>query len=209
MVSNILFLVSVCLVCFGYIYVFVQFLTTSSISDKTSFDVAKEISDGGDSINIVSSSDVIFSEYDVKRNVIRLKSKVYDSSKVSDIANGAMLAGYSLVNQECSDYFKFSFIISRINLFGFVGLLGVVLSYFIRNIGDAYIGIVIFGIMIIYQYMRYQISVLADGKIKEILDWNIYSKLSRNISSVVLFNKVSFIVMLILVIRLVVIILGM
>ena len=71
------------------------------------------------------------------------------------------------------------------------------------------IGLVIFFMMLIYQYMRYQISVLSNDLIMEVLDEKIYKKISSGISSVILFDKVSFIIMLILIIRLVVIIIGM
>ena len=179
------------------------------LDDYSGFDTAKEVTANYDEINIVSSSDIIFSEYDIKRNVIRLNAKNYDSNSCFDVAVSSILAGYSLVNVDNSNYFKFKSIIKKIGYIGFVALIGVILSCFISNIGDAKIGVIILGILLVYQYMRYQVNVAGNEMIKEVINKTVYDKIENVINIVINFNKLSFIVMLILIVRLVIIILGM
>ena len=77
----------------------------------------------------------------------------------------------------------------KISYLGFVSLIGIVLSYFVSNIGDAKIGIVLFVLLLVYQYMRYQIAVLANDEIKEVIDIEIYNKVSDVINSIINFNN--------------------
>lgn len=210
MISNLLLIVGIGLVVFSYLVIFIKYvlLRKRMVDGYNGFDICKEVTSNYDSINIVSSSDVIFSEYDIKRNVIRLNSKNYDSNSCFDLAVSSILAGYSLVNANNSNCFRFKSIIRKIGYIGFVALIGVILSCFIRNIGDAKIGIILLGCMLVYQYMRYQVNVEAMDEIREVLDEKIYEKIVGVINNIVNFNKISFIVMLILIVRLVVIILG-
>lgn len=210
MVSNILLISSIGLVVLSYLIIFINYIKYKKIidDDYTGFDIAKEITDNYDSINIVNSSDVIFSEYDTVRNVIRMNNKNYDGNSYFDLAVGSILAGYSLVKQENKNYFKFNFIVKKIGYLGFVSLIGVILSYFLNNVGDAKIGIVVLGMLIIYQYMKYNINVMISDVIRDNIDKKIYNKISDVVSGVVTFNKLSFIALLVLVVRLVVIIVG-
>lgn len=211
MVSNVLLIGSLFGVFISYLLILVKYAIYKKkyIDGYSGFDGAKEVTLNYDEINIVNSSDVIFSEYDAKRNVIRLNNKNYDGNSYFDVVVSMMLAGYSLVNSGNSIYFKFKSVIRKINYLGFGSLIGLVLSYFVGSIGDAKIGIIVLVLLVIYQYMRYQIAVLANDEIKEVIDKEIYEKVSGVINSIVNFNKISFIVMLLLIVRMVVIILGM
>lgn len=211
MISNLLLSVSIAIVIFSYLLILVKYMVykKKNIDNYSGFDSAKEVTSNYEEINIVNSRDVIFSEYDAKRNVIRLNNKNYDGNSYFDVAVSALLAGYSLVNSENSNYFKFKTIVKRVSYLGLASLITVVLSCFISNIGDAKIGIIIFCLLLVYQYMRYQINIEADKLIEEVLDKKIYTNISDVISSIINFNKISFIVMLMLIMRLVVIILGM
>ena len=208
--SNLLLGVSVLLVIFSYFMILVIYFVNKkrTINDYSGFDAAKEVTSNYDEINIVNSNDVIFSEYDIKRNVIRLNNKNYDSNSYFDIAISSILAGYSLVNMENKSYFKFKSVIKKISYMGFVSLIGVILSYFINNTFDAKIGIIVLALLLFYQYMRYLINIEANVMISEVLDSSFYEKIGKVISGIINFNKLSFIVFLILIIRLVVIILG-
>lgn len=211
MIRNLLLLVSIVIVIISYLLILVKYLvyTKRVIDGYSGFDSAKEVTANYEEINIVSSSDVIFSEYDAKRNVIRLNAKNYDGNSYFDVAVSLILGGYSLVNINNNSYFKFKTIIKKIGYFGNVSLIGVVLSCFISNVGDAKIAIIVFFLLLIYQYMRYQVTVLANDEIKVGIDKDIYDKVSNIINVIINFNKMSFIVMLILLMRLVIIILGM
>ena len=210
MISNVLLVVSVGIVILSYLMIFINFLRyiNKRIDNYSGFDIAKEITDNYDSINIVNSSDVVFSIYDIKRNVIRMNNKNYDGNSYFDLAVSSVLAGYSLVKQENDNYFKFSFIVRKIGYLGFVSLIGGVLSYFLNNVGDAKIGIVVLLVLLVYQYMRYQISILAVDIIRDGIKKKIYTNISNIIDSIVTFNKLSFITLLVLIVRLVVIICG-
>lgn len=210
MISNILLLISIGLVIFSYLIILIKYFIYNKkrIDSYSGFDGAKEVTSNYDEINIVNSSDVIFSEYDAKRNVIRLNKKNYDGNSCFDVAVSMVLAGYSLVNINNDKYFKFKTLIRKIGYISFCSLVGIVLSYFVSNIGDAKIGIVVLVLLGVYQYMRYQIAVLANDEIKVVIDSDIYDKVGDVINSIISFNKLSFIVILLLIIRLVVIILG-
>lgn len=210
MISNILLLGGIGLVVLSYLIILINYIKykRKNDNDYTGFDIAKEITDNYDSINIINSSDVIFSEYDSVRNVIRMNNRNYDGNTYFDLAVGAILAGYSLVKKDNGNYFKFNFIIKKIGYLGFVSLFGVILSYFLNNIGDAKIGIVVLCIMIVYQYMKYNINIMVSDIIKENIKDEMYDKVSNVVNSVITFNKLSFITLLVLVVRLVVIIIG-
>lgn len=210
MISYILLIVSIIGVMFSYLILIINkvMVTKKHVDNYTGFDIAKEVTTNYDVINIVSSSDIVSSEYDIKRNIIRLNSKNYDGNSYLDIAVSALLAGISLVNNESSSYFKFSSIFKKIRSISLVPLVMVILSYFISNIGDAKIGIILFSLLLVYQYMRYQIVVSANEFIENNLDKNIYDMIKNIIYGYINFYKVSFIVSLVMLLRLVVIILA-
>ena len=210
MISYILLIVSIIGVMFSYLILIINKVMVSKkhVDNYTGFDIAKEVTTNYDVINIVSSSDIVSSEYDIKRNIIRLNSKNYDGNSYIDIAVSALLAGISLVNNESSSYFKFSSIFKKIRSISLVPLVMVILSYFISNIGDAKIGIILFSLLLVYQYMRYQIVVSANEFIENNLDKNIYDMIKNIIYGYINFYKVSFIVSLVMLLRLVVIILA-
>ena len=195
MVSKILLIGSLFGVIISYFLVLVKYAIYKKkyLDGYSGFDGAKEVTLNYDEINIVNSSDVIFSEYDAKRNVIRLNNKNYDGNSYFDIVVSTILAGYSLVNSSNSNYFKFKSIIRKINYLGFGSL----------------IGLVLFVLFLIYQYMRYMIAVSGNEITKNNLDKKIFSLIESILNSSVTFYKLSFIVSLIMIGRLIVIIIGM
>lgn len=210
MISYGLLILSIIMVIISYLVLLVaRFRVAKRVIDEyTGFDIAKEVTTNYDSINIVRSNDIISSEYDIKRNVIRLNSKNYEGSSYLDIVTSSILSGFSLVNSENSNYFKFSFIFNKIRSISLVPLVMVILSCFISNIGDAKIGIILFLTLLIYLYMRYQIVVGAVEFISNNLKSDIYDKIKDMLGSYVSFYKISFIVSLVMILRLVVIIMG-
>jgi len=209
MISYILLVISVIGVVLLYSFIVGNyFINKKKIVDNYSgFDVAKDVTTNYDAINIVKSSDIVVSEYDVKRNVIRLNANNYEGNSYFDIFVSSILAGYSLVNSDNPNSFKFSFLFKRIRCISFSSLVMGILSIMISNIGDAKIGIVVFILLLVYQYMRYQISINSNLVIKENLDSNLYKKLEKSLGMDITINKLSFILSLIMILRLVVIIL--
>ena len=211
MISYVLLIVSVIMVVIIYFSFLVNRISNIKrrSDDYTGFDVAKEVTTDYDVINIVRSNDIMISEYDIKRNVIRLNNSNYEGDSYWDIIVASLLAGYSLVNSENPNNFKFSFILKRIRIISFVPMIMVLISYFVNNIGDAKIGLVVFILLVIYQYMRYQIAVSANEIIKNNLRKELYEKLENSITGDIRFNMLAFVASLVMILRLVIIILGM
>lgn len=211
MISYGLLILSIIMVIISYFILVVMRIKVmkKTVYSYTGFDVAKEVTANYDVINIVKSNDIISSEYDIKRNVIRLNSKNYEGNSYLDIVISSILSGFSLVNNESSNYFRFSFLFNRIRSISFIPLIMVVLSCFISNIGDAKIALLLFLFLIIYLYMRYQIVVGAVLVVSSNLNDDIYDKVKDMLGSYVSFYKISFIVSLVMILRLMVIIMGM
>ena len=209
MISYCLLVVSIVMGVIAYfILLVIRFKGSKKVEDYTGFDIAKEVTTNYDVINIVESNDIVSSEYDIKRNVIRLNSKNYEGNSYLDIVIASLLSGFSLVNNENNNYFKFSFVFNKIGSISFIPLMMVVVSCFISNIGDAKIVFWGFLLLLIYLYMRYQIVVIANEFISSNLNNNIFNKIEGMLKSYVSFYKISFVVGLIVILRLLVIIMG-
>ena len=205
MLSNILLIILVCLVGSSYLILLINWITNKNnkIDNYNGFDIAKEITSNYDEINIVSCNDM-FSMYDLNRNVIRLNNKNYDGNSFVDISIGAMLAGISLVNSDNRN----KFIFKRVRVISLASLIMMFLSFLVNSIGDARIMMIITFGCLLYLFMRYQMVSGAVSLIECNMDKNIYSKIKSIIMGYVNFYKISFISMLVLVVRLIVIMLG-
>ena len=205
MLSNILLIILVCLVGSSYLILLINWITSKNnkIDNYNGFDIAKEITSNYDEINIVSCNG-LFSFYDVKRNVIRLNNKNYEGNSFIDISIGAMLAGISLVNSDNRN----KFIFKRVRVISLASLIMMFLSFLVNSIGDARIMMIITFGCLLYLFMRYQMVSGAVSLIECNMDKNIYSKIKSIIMGYVNFYKISFISMLVLVVRLIVIMLG-
>lgn len=205
MLSNILLIILVCLVGSSYLILLINWITNKNnkIDNYNGFDIAKEITSNYDEINIVSCNG-LFSFYDVKRNVIRLNNKNYEGNSFIDISIGAMLAGISLVNSDIRN----KFIFKRVRVISLASLIMMFLSFLVNSIGDARIMMVITFGCLLYLFMRYQMVSGAVSLIECNMDKNIYSKIKSIIMGYVNFYKISFISLLVVLVRLVVIMLG-
>ena len=115
-----------------------------------------------------------------------------------------MLAGISLVNSDNRN----KFIFKRVRVISLASLIMMFLSFLVNSIGDARIMMVITFGCLLYLFMRYQMVSGAVSLIECNMDKNIYSKIKSIIMGYVNFYKISFISMLVLVVRLIVIMLG-
>ena len=205
MLSNMLLIILVCLVGSSYLILLINWITSKNnkIDNYNGFDIAKEITSNYDEINIVSCNG-LFSFYDVKRNVIRLNDKNYDGNSFVDISIGAMLAGISLVNSDIRN----KFIFKRVRVISLASLIMMFLSFLVNSIGDARIMMVITFGCLLYLFMRYQMVSGAVSLIECNMDMDIYSKIKSIIMGYVNFYKISFISLLVVLVRLVVIMLG-
>ena len=205
MLSNMLLIILVCLVGSSYLILLINWITNKNnkIDNYNGFDIAKEITSNYDEINIVSCNG-LFSFYDVKRNVIRLNNKNYDGNSFIDISIGSILAGISLVNSDNRN----KFIFKRVRVISLASLIMMFLSFLVNSIGDAKIMMIITFGCLLYLFMRYQMVSGAVSLIECNMDKNIYSKIKSIIMGYVNFYKISFISLLVVLVRLVVIMLG-
>lgn len=205
MLSNMLLIILVCLVGSSYLILLINWITNKNnkIDNYNGFDIAKEITSNYDEINIVSCNDM-FSMYDLKRNVIRLNNKNYEGNSFVDISIGAMLAGISLVNSDIRN----KFIFKRVRVISLASLIMMFLSFLVNSIGDARIMMIITFGCLLYLFMRYQMVSGAVSLIECNMDKNIYSKIKSIVMGYVNFYKISFISLLVVLVRLVVIMLG-
>ena len=205
MLSNMLLIILVCLVGSSYLILLINWITSKNnkIDNYNGFDIAKEITSNYDEINIVSCNDM-FSMYDLKRNVIRLNNKNYEGNSFVDISIGAMLAGISLVNSDNRN----KFIFKRVRVISLASLIMMFLSFLVNSIGDARIMMIITFGCLLYLFMRYQMVSGAVSLIECNMDKNIYSKIKSIVMGYVNFYKISFISLLVVLVRLVVIMLG-
>ena len=202
MISYILLIISIIFVFFGYILlIFTYFLNKNKTKNITAADQVQKILDDDNAINLIEDSDAYFSHYNIKRDIVKLKSKTYNSKSIFSIAIASLLAGYSLVKNNILKYI--SYIFKELKIFSFIPLITIILSYLVTNSGDSKIAIVIFIIVAIYQYIINTINMEAVEKIK-IKDKDI-NKVLNNVSKV---TTIFFISTLVQIIRLVVIIMN-
>ena len=97
MLKNLLLITALILSLFSYLYLLFQYLNNKhkKIEKYTGFDIAKEITNDYDNINIVESKEVYISKYNTKRKVIRLTKNTYNSNNFFSLAIALILSGYS------------------------------------------------------------------------------------------------------------------
>ena len=202
MISYILLIISITLVIIGYLILIITYLLNKNkTKDVTAADQVEKILNDDNAINLIEDKDAYFSHYNIKRNIVKLKTKTYNSNDIFSISIASLLSGYSLAKNNTLNYI--SYIIKQLKFFTFTPLITIILSYIVTNSGDSKIAIVIFTIVVIYQYIINTLNTNAIDKIK------IKSKDINNILNII--TKIStlfFITTLIQIIRLVVIILN-
>ena len=202
MISNILLIIIIIIVILGYlIIIFTYLLNKNKTKDITASDEVLNILNNDNAINLIEDSDSYFSHYNIKRNIVKLKSKTYNSKDIFSIAIASLLSGYSLAKNNLLNYV--SYIFKELKFFSFSSIIAIIISYIVTNAGDSKIAIVIFILIAIYQYI---LNTLNTSAIE------IINNKEKNINKILnILNKTTtifFISTLILIIRLVVIILN-
>ncbi len=208
MIGNFLLLVGIVVVIISYLRIFILKFQNGSrkVPNLSGFDIAKEITANYDEINIVESKEVVWSQYNLRRKVIRLTPKNYGASDIFSLSLSACLSGISLANIYKDKYLAFfSKIFSNIDCIGKSSILAILISLFTGTIGDAKIGIVLLGIVLVYQYFLIQIHTVschyaqeALGKLVEENDRERIVKIQKAILSS---HTFAFVVTLILLLR--------
>lgn len=164
MIGNFLLLVGILIVGIGYLRLLVLKLQSDSKVkfDFTGFDLAKEITANYDEINIVESKEVLWSQYHLKRGVIRLTPKNYGAMDIFSLAISACLSGISLANIHRDKYVVFfSKIFSSMGCISKSSIIAILIALFTGSIGDAKIGLVLLSILLVYQYILIQIQTVG------------------------------------------------
>lgn len=185
----------------GYlIFIFCYFKYSRLNSNSLNgFDVAKKVTDNYNDINIIES-DSFISYYHLKRKVIRLTGRVYNSNNSFYLGISSILASFYTVKKSFLER-----VIPVLTFIDFSPIVMGVVSYFMYNKGDARIGILLCLVVLLYQYFYLQIFMEGIEKANKKL------KHQQNIVDVMVMiykvNKILFISNLVFLLRFVVIIL--
>ncbi len=196
--------IGIILIIIGYLIIIIEYLKNKNnkIKNITGFDLAKEITTDYDNINIIESKEIIMSDYRLKRNVIRLTKKTYESNNIFYLTISTYLSCISLTTNK---YIKqLRNILPSIVFINKSPILLLIISYLFHSITDAKIGIIIGLIILIYQY--YYLQIISDSitiaKDKKIVKKEIIKILEKIYQS----NTIFFISTLTLILRFIIII---
>lgn len=215
MIGNILLGIGLLVIVCSYMRIILIYFKTRGIEhkDMNGFDIAKELTSSYDEINIVKARDVRNSKYHIKRKVIKLNNRDYDGNYLYSLAVSSCLAGYSLINLHKDKYFRsYSSIFAHIGYLDYSVVIGLLISLFTNTAGDAKIGLILLGIILIYQYFRIQIATVGhEGVVKplkKLLSKHDYMNVEKVLQIFLSLNTISFIVTLIFMLREVLIIMN-
>lgn len=215
MIKNILLLLSLIIILANYIQLLILYLNNKNKkeSNLTGFDLAKEISSNYDEINIVEANNITISKYNLRRNVLRLTPNSYNKTDLFTLAAISNLTGYSLLAMEKDQYLSnLSKIFKNIDNFNKSSLIALLISLFTNTITDAKLGIILLILILLYQYLRINITTNASDLTKERLN-HINQNLSQKLEPILNYylkqNTIYFVTTLILIIREITIIINL
>lgn len=201
--------------CLGVVFVYCKVffvLQKNKENSKISLnglEIAKEITAQYDEINIVESKKIWMSQYDFRRNVIRLLPRHYEGTDSFSLALSAQLAGFSLESTERDQYFKLmQKCFWTIDWLNKSLLLATLVSCCTNTIGDAKIGGVLLLILLVYQYLRLQMNVNSSLLIEKNLREEIWKEVKGILEVFQFLDKGSFVITLLFLFREIVMILG-
>ena len=213
--NKILLIISIILISVAYIRIILIYLKTKNIkiNDLTGFDLAKELTSNYDEINIVESNSINISKYNLKRRVIRLTPKDYNSNNIFNLSKITLLSGYSLMNISSDKYLSLlGRVLPNIDYLNKSSLIALFVSILARTTKDAKISIILLIIILIYQYLINEINIMSKNEttntLSSILKTNYYNKILQVEDIYLFINKISFITTLILIFRNILIIIN-
>lgn len=202
MISNLLLVLGIIIILIGYVSVsllYIMNLKKKGIASGS--EVARELLDDDSVIHVIENKDLIFSKYHIKRKMLRLSSKDYDSDSLITSAIVSLLSGYAICD---SKYLRIiGYVFRKLKFITFSPLVAIIISLFVYNVGDAKIGIFLLCMILFYQYLLVMINGEALQKIINI------KKEVRDITQKIVNSYTMFFVSsLVFILRLVVIIMG-
>lgn len=215
MIKNLLLLISIIITVISYLRILIIYAKSKNekINNLTGFDLAKEITSNYNEINIVESKEINISKYNLKRRIIRLTNKNYESNDIFTLGITSCLSGYSLANINKDKYLQLlANIFPNIDYLNKTSILIIIISVLTTNAGDAKIGVILLGIILIYQYLIIQINTASNEytkqEIKKIVSKKYLSKIETILNSFLSLHTVNFIITLILILREILIIMN-
>lgn len=212
---NLLLIISIILILVSYTRIILIYLSTKSINidDMNGFDLAKELTLNYDEINIVESKEINISKYNIKRRVIRLTPKDYNSNNIFNLSKIILLSGYSIINIANDKYLSLlGRVLPNIDYLNKSSLIALFISILARTTKDAKISIILLIIILIYQYLINEINIMSKNEtikqLNTLLKTNHYNKILQVEDIYLFINKISFITTLILIFRNILIIIN-
>ncbi|MBR3161543.1 MAG: zinc metallopeptidase [Bacilli bacterium] len=201
MISFILLIISFILVASGYlIIIFTYLFNKNKELDITAADQVLKILDDDSAISLIEDKDAYFNHYNIKRHIVKLKAKTYNSKDIFSISVATLLSGYYKIKDKSLVYV--SYVFKELKIFSFIPVITLIISYFVNSIGDSKISIVIFMFVLLYQYVLNNINTIAMDKIN--IAGNDINKIVKILTKT---STIFFVSTLVQVMRLVVIIL--
>ena len=214
MLANILLIISTLLILYIYLNLLLLKLKNKNniVKEYTGFDLSKEITSNYDEINIIESKETLLSKYNLKRKIIKLTTKDYNNNDYYTLSIASLLSGYSLININKDKYLRtISHIFKNIDYLPKSIIISLIISILSNNIGDSKVSLIILSIITIYQYLIININELANtntnNSLKKLLKKEEYNYITKIKNSITKNHTLSFIISLILILRLVLIIL--
>lgn len=215
MLINGLLLISIILISISYLRIILTYFKTkkTNITNINGFDLAKELTSNYDEINIVESKEINISKYNLKRRIIKLTNKDYNSNNISTLSKVTFLSGYSLLTlNKDKNILVLSKILSSIDYLNKSSLLALLISILTKTAGDAKIAIILLLIILSYQYLINEINIASKDEtikpLKKLLTKESYNIILNIEDTYLSLNKISFITTLILLLRQVLIIIN-
>lgn len=148
--NNILLYGGTVLTIFSYLwFIVLYFIGRSHKTKDNSLELILKRK-GSNSINVIKSSDGIFSKYNINRSMIKLSDKSYDKSDLFSVAVSYILSGYAVLKDK---FFIISKVFREVKIISFLPIISVGIAFICNSRVDSMIGLVGLVVILIYLYM--------------------------------------------------------
>ena len=139
-------------------------------TNKTGFDVAREILDSNNlkNIKILETSGTLTDHYDPSKKVIKLSKDIYEGNTIAAVSVAAHECGHALQDKYSYGPLKFrAFLVPHVNFSTKIGYLAVVLGIIFNAIGLAKIGLILLLTILLFQLVTLPVEFNASSRAKE------------------------------------------
>lgn len=148
--NNILLYGGTVLTIFSYLwFIVLHFIGRSHKTKDNSLELILKRK-GSSSINVIKSSDGIFSKYNINRSMIKLSDKSYDKSDLFSVTVSYILSGYAVLKDK---FFIISKVFREVKIISFLPIVSVGIAFICNSRVDSMIGLVGLVVILIYLYM--------------------------------------------------------